>query len=326
MTMTRAVVFGGAGFIGTHLLRALKNSGKYAELVSADIVVPENPVEGIDYKIADVRQKLPEDLCQYPDEIYNLAAVHRTPGHETHEYYETNVSGAVNICAFARSKQVRKIVFTSSIAVYGPDEAPKVETTRLAPQSAYGWSKMLAEQVQQSWQQEEDSRKLVIARPAVVFGAGEKGNFTRLASALKKGFFLYPGRKDTVKACGYVGELIGTMEFMLKRNEALSLYNFCYPHAATIEEICQSFERVGGLSKPRGVVPLPLMKLASLPFEVLNAVGIKNGINRARIQKLVVSTNIVPAKLAGVGYEFETNLDSALEDWQRTSLIEGGFA
>ncbi len=324
--MAQAVVFGGAGFIGTHLLRTLKDTGQYEELVSVDITEPENPVSGVDYKVADVRQTLPIDLCQSPDEIYNLAAVHRTPGHETHEYYETNVSGAVHICEFARAKNVRRLVFTSSIAVYGPDEAPKEETTPLAPQSAYGWSKMLAEQVQQSWQQEDGANKLVIARPAVVFGAGEKGNFTRLAGALKKGFFLYPGRRDTIKACGYGGELVRSMQFMLKRNEAQSLYNFCYPHAYTIEQICQSFERVGGLSLPRGVVPLPLMKLASLPFEILNALGLKNGINRARIQKLVVSTNIVPTKLAEVGYEFETDLDSALEDWRKTTLVDGGFA
>ncbi|WP_306150061.1 MULTISPECIES: NAD(P)-dependent oxidoreductase [unclassified Roseibium] len=324
--MSRAVVFGGAGFIGSHLLRSLKESGKFKELVSVDLVAPRAPVETVDYKIADIRRPLPVDLCQAPDVIYNLAAIHRTPGHETHEYYETNVAGATHICEFARALGVKKIVFTSSIAVYGPDEAPKEETTPTAPQSAYGWSKLLAEQIQQSWQQEAPDRKLVISRPAVVFGAGENGNFTRLAGALKKGFFLYPGRKDTIKACGYVDELIRSFDFMLGQKEGQSLYNFCYPHPYTIEEICQSFERAGGLSQPRGVVPLPLMKLASMPFEILNAFGIRNGINRARIQKLVVSTNIVPAKLKSSGYVFETDLDSALKNWRATSLIEDGFA
>lgn len=323
--MTRAIVFGGAGFIGTHLLRDLKNSGRFEELVCVDLVSPAEPVDGVSYKIADVRQPLPADLCPSAEEIYNLAAVHRTPGHETHEYYETNVAGATHICEFARAHQIKKIVFTSSIAVYGPDEAAKEETTPPAPQSAYGWSKLLAEQIQQSWQQEDPSRKLVIVRPAVVFGAGEKGNFTRLAGALKKGFFLYPGRKDTIKACGYVGELIRTMQFMLVQDESQSLYNFCYAQAYTIEEICQSFGRVGSLSQPKGVVPLPLMKLASIPFEVLNALGFKNGINRARIQKLVVSTNIVPAKLMASGYTYGTDLDSALEDWSKTTLVPGGF-
>jgi hypothetical protein len=39
---------------------------------------------------------------------------------------------------------------------------------------------------------------------AVIFGAGEGGNFTRLAKLLQKVFFVYPGRKDTIKACFYV--------------------------------------------------------------------------------------------------------------------------
>lgn len=324
--MARAVVFGGAGFIGTHLLRALMADNRYDDVVSVDLVAPRVPVAGVDYKIADVRQPLVSELCEAPDEIYNLAAVHRTPGHETHEYYETNVAGATHICEFARKKNVAKLVFISSIAVYGPDEAAKSEQSAPAPQSAYGWSKLLAEQIQQSWQQEDETRKLVIARPAVVFGAGENGNFTRLAGALKKGFFLYPGRKDTIKACGYVGELIRSMQYMLHLDEGQSLYNFCYPRAYTIEDICKSFGKAGDLSQPRGVVPLPLMKLASVPFEILNGLGVKNGINRARIQKLVVSTNIVPEKLIASGYDFETDLDSALETWRRTSLVEGGFA
>ncbi|GAA0787841.1 NAD(P)-dependent oxidoreductase [Roseibium denhamense] len=320
--MQNVIVFGGAGFIGTHLLKSLVASGRYGRLVCADIAKADTPVPGVDYKTVDVREPIPEDLCKGVTEIYNLAAVHRTPGHPDHAYYETNVTGAVNICDFAAAAGVSKIVFTSSIAVYGPDEAPKTEETLPTPVSAYGWSKLLAERVHQSWQKLDPSRQLVITRPAVVFGAGEKGNFTRLAGALKKGFFFYPGRKDTIKGCGYVGELVRSMQFVLNRNAPFTLYNFCYAKPYTIEQICESFAKAGGLAKPRGVVPLALLNLASLPFEVLNALGFKNGINRERIRKLVVSTNIVPQKLAEIGYEYETDLDQALVHWKQNSMGE----
>ncbi|WP_289034219.1 NAD(P)-dependent oxidoreductase [uncultured Roseibium sp.] len=317
--MKRAVVFGGAGFIGTHLLTTMRLSGEYDFLVCADIAKPEKPVDGVTYREIDVREPIPFDLCDGASEIYNLAAVHRTPGHDGHEYYETNVSGAVNICAYAATIGTPKIVFTSSIAVYGPEESAKTEATEPTPKSAYGWSKLLGERVHQRWQEADDNRQLVIVRPAVIFGKGENGNFTRLASALKKGIFLYPGRKDTVKACGYVGELVRSIGFMLKRNEAFTLYNFCYPTPYTIEQICDSFFRAGGLPRPRGTVPLGLLSLASLPFEVLNVLGFRNGINRERIRKLVVSTNIVPEKLTDVGYVYETDLDSAIADWRCSS-------
>ena len=45
------------------------------------------------------------------------------------------------------------------------------------------------------------------APAAVIFGKGEKGNLTRIARTLKKGLFVYPGRKDTIKACVYVKDV-----------------------------------------------------------------------------------------------------------------------
>ncbi|ADZ71465.1 NAD-dependent epimerase/dehydratase family protein [Polymorphum gilvum] len=323
--MRRAVVFGGAGFIGTHLLTELGRSGAYDLLVSADIAEPERAVEGVSYRRIDVRDKIPADLCPGVDEVYNLAAVHRTPGHDTHEYYETNVTGAVNICAYAAQAGAGRLLFTSSIAVYGPEETAKSEATEPTPKSAYGWSKLLGERVHQRWQEADPARQLVIVRPAVIFGTGEKGNFTRLAGALKKGMFFFPGRKDTVKACGYVGELVRSMDFMLSRNEPFTLYNFCYPTPYTIEQICDSFGRVGGLPRPRGTVPLALLNLASLPFELLDALGVRNGINRERIRKLVVSTNIVPQTLVDVGYRYETDLDKAIAEW-KAAAPQGRFS
>ncbi len=80
------------------------------------------------------------------------------------------------------------------------------------PVSDYGRSKLLAEGIHRQWLAGEAARRLVIARPAVIFGQGEGGNFTRLAKALRKGTFVYPGRKDTIKCCGYVGEIVRSMD------------------------------------------------------------------------------------------------------------------
>ncbi|WP_395176186.1 hypothetical protein [Roseibium alexandrii] len=54
--------------------------------------------------------------------------------------------------------------------------------------------------------------------------------------------------------------------------------------------------------------------------------ALETGSTRARIQKLVVSTNIIPAKLKSSGYvAFETDLDTALKNWRATSLTDDGF-
>lgn len=316
--MVSAVVFGGAGFIGTHLLRYLKSTG-YGPLVSVDIAEPKRPVGGVEYRVHDLTQPIETGSIPHFDEAYNLAAVHRTPGHEPHEYYLANVGGATNVVRFCREAGINRLLFTSSIAIYGPGEDLKDESTTPTPTSDYGRSKLLAEEIQREWQLEDASRKLVIVRPAVVFGAGEGGNYTRLAQALRKGIFVYPGRRDTIKSGGYVGELIRTMRFALESNEPSILYNFCYPDAYTIEDICRTFHTVAGYRAPRGLVPLAAMNAAALPFETLNKLGLRNGIDRERIAKLVVSTRVHPGWLLRSGYGFQSDLASALADWREQS-------
>lgn len=318
--MRSALVVGGAGFIGSHLLRILAESGEYSRLVSADIVAPRVELSGVSYRRADVREPLPDDLSPDAGEIYNLAAIHTTPGHDDWEYYWTNVLGATHTCDYARKVGAKTIVFASSISVYGPSEEPKTEDDRPAPESAYGKSKFCAEAIHRQWFGEQaDERKLVIARPAVIYGPGERGNFTRLARLLKKGRFVYPGRKDTIKANGYVEDLVASFRFMLARPERLLLYNFAHPTHHTIEDINRAFCKVAGYASTSAVIPLAPMMLAASGFEVLARLGLRTSINRERIQKLVRSTNIVPQRLTDFAFPFQYTLETSLERWRELS-------
>ena len=220
------IITGGTGFIGTHLTNLIKERYPDAQVYNLDIVKPGTPNPVVkDYKPAlrdgqklqssfieyDIRKPI-ENLPFTPTEddvIFNFAAVHRTPGHEDHEYFETNIRGAENVVAFAEKWNIKKIVFTSSIAPYGAAEELKKETTLPTPNTAYGISKLVAEKIHEKWQNGDAAhRQLTIVRPGVVFGKGENGNFTRLYWAIRGHKFAYPGRKDTIKACIYVKELV----------------------------------------------------------------------------------------------------------------------
>jgi nucleoside-diphosphate-sugar epimerase len=319
-----AIVFGGAGFIGRYLLLALSRQG-YTTLC-ADIRPLDPPIPGVHAVICDVRQEIPATLgaAELGDSagkdaiVYNLAAVHRTPGHPDREYYDTNVSGALEIAEYCRRRGINEIVFTSSISIYGPSESEKAENTEPQPESSYGASKLQAEAIHRAWQGEKSDRRLVIARPAVIFGPGENGNFTRLAKALRQRRFMYPGRRDTIKACGYVDELVSSFEFARKQTPYF-LYNFCYPANYTIQDICDAFHDVGGLPRPVGTVPLAPMLALGAGFEGLSRIGIATDINRARIDKLVRSTRIRPAALLDAGYEYQTDISSAIARWREAS-------
>lgn len=305
-----AVLFGGSGFIGQHLARRLVALGY--EVVIADLKQTDLP--GTEFHFCDVRHEINLRVARKPDVIFNLAAVHRTPGHRSEEYYDTNVLGAINIVKWASKVEVRKIVFTSSISVYGQTNESKNESNHPSPIHPYGKSKYMAENIFNLWlANNRNQRALVICRPAVIFGQGENGNFTRLATALKRHVFFYPGKQSIIKACGYVHDLVESLIFVSNRaNPGLILYNFAFPFPYTIGDICEAFARVANYSLPHR---LPLSKVANF---LLRMPGIVHKF-AARLIKLSNSTDVEPRALMDMGFVWNFDLITALQHWRSES-------
>jgi nucleoside-diphosphate-sugar epimerase len=141
------------------------------------------------------------------DVIVNLAAIHREPGHRSEEYFETNISGAQNICDLAAQSGCREIIFTSSISVYGIHDKPADESSAPRPYSPYGQSKLEAEKLHIDWAKKTGCR-LSIVRPGVVFGPGEGGNVTRLVREMLNRDRQIQLQPDQCKAGIYIEELL----------------------------------------------------------------------------------------------------------------------
>ena len=324
------IITGGTGFIGTHLANLIAEIHPEAKIYNLDIVEPGTPLPTVkNYKPAlkpgekhkatfvrcDVRQpiEVPFEVTA-DDVIFNFAAVHRTPGHPDREYFETNIRGAENVTAFAERHGIRKIVFTSSIAPYGAAEELKEEATLPTPNTPYGISKLVAEKIHQTWLAKDgERRELTIVRPGVVFGKGENGNFSRLYWGIRKHTFAYPGRKDTIKACIYVKELVRFILWNVEeRHTPYGIFNCTYEPAYTIEHIVKTIKRVSGLTQFVPYIPNALIMPAAACAKLL---GSPMGICPARVKKLQISTNICGARMAGTGYTFKYSFDEAIEDW-----------
>ncbi len=83
--MTRAVVLGASGFIGTRLVAAL--AGRGDAVVAVDIAPPRVRLAGVTYVTGDVCLALDPAIGEGADVLYNLAATHRTPGHPPEACY-----------------------------------------------------------------------------------------------------------------------------------------------------------------------------------------------------------------------------------------------
>jgi UDP-glucose 4-epimerase len=150
--MARVVVTGGAGYIGSHAVRALAEAG-HAVAVIDDLSAghPEslpNNVPLIKAAIHDqetVRRAL---VDHHADAVMHFAAWLKVGESVSKpvEYYQNNVVGTLSVLAAMRDAGVRRFIFSSTCAVYGePSSVPIVETLPTNPINAYGESKLTIE-------------------------------------------------------------------------------------------------------------------------------------------------------------------------------------
>lgn len=331
--MKCAVIFGGSGFIGVTLAQSLLTQGELdkiylfdIEQVSAKSFNYRTALVVNDPRIVEVKGDVRQAITWQPEEtvtlVANFAAIHREPGHEDFEYYETNLLGAENVCAWTEQVSCNDLIFTSSISPYGPSEKQKDESTIPVPATAYGGSKLAAEKIHQIWLAANPAeRHLVIVRPGVVFGPGEGGNVSRLIKAVIKRYFFYMGNQSTRKAGTYVKELCSALLWVLARqkeqNKNITLFNMSMNPGPSIKEYVDTICAVAGIERKILAVPYPIMLTASYGIEIIaKPLGIKHPFSPVRIKKLVRSNNILPTYLVENGYPYQYTLASALEDWQ----------
>ena len=333
--MSCVVIFGGAGFVGASFAEKLLSNPSIKHIYQFDLksinstsAYIRNLLKNntkIKYISGDVRKPIPSFTAgQQVLFIANFAAIHREPGHQPNEYFDTNMLGAQNVCDFAERVNCKKIIFTSSISPYGIEDKLKDEGTIPCPNTAYGSSKLVAEKIHMAWQNRDiNNRILTIVRPGVVFGKGEGGNMSRLVKLIHKNFFFYMGNKKTQKAGIYVKELVNQIMWVHdgqinNKFPKITLFNATMWPNPSIEDYVQSIASVSSLNR----------FFVSLPFSLLNSIGYilglffwlagkKNLFSPIRLRKLVRSNLVRPSFLLMHSYKFTYTLRSALEDWKQ---------
>ena len=157
--LTKVIVVGGAGFIGSHLVDALLE--KESEIIVLDNFSTGRPqnlnhvVDKIQLVECDISQTGKwQDLFKNVDRVFHFAALADiVPSIENPErYYESNVNGTFNVLEACRKFGVEKIVYPASSSCYGiPDDYPTPETAEIRPQYPYALTKYLGEQLVMHW-------------------------------------------------------------------------------------------------------------------------------------------------------------------------------
>lgn len=317
--MQTCVIFGGAGYCGRRWAIRLAEKKAFGRIVLADLRPPEIEMpDQVHFVSCDVRKPVKPQLPDVrPDWIFNFAAIHREPGHAREEYFDTNLSGAENVCAFAGLSGCKNILFTSSIAIYGLFDKPTSETSQPYPATPYGISKLCAELIHKGWQKGGEGRRLYVCRPGVIYGPGDPGNILRMIRAVRKGYFVFPGSKNLRKSYGYVEGLLDSFEFIMARKENEVTYNYVERETESLETLVRIVQDHFGRRMPTFTAPLPFLVAVAGLAQMVTA-G-RSPIHPVRVRKTASSTHIIPESLLKMGFNFRYDFATSLEDWAKKS-------
>ena len=289
----RILVTGGAGYIGSHTVLELLNTGY--EVVVLDNLSNSSPEslkrvekltgKKVTFYEADIldRDKLNEifskekfDACIH---FAGLKAVGESV-EKPWEYYENNIAGTLTLVDVMRKHNLKNIIFSSSATVYGDpafvpitEECPKGQCT-----NPYGWTKSMLEQVLSDIQKADNEWNVILLRYFNPIGAHKSGTMgedpngipnnlmpyiTQVAIGKRDHLTIFGNDYDTHDGTGvrdyiHVVDLaIGHVKALdkIKENCGLKIYNLGTGHGYSVLDIVKNFEEANGIKIPYEIGP-----------------------------------------------------------------------
>jgi nucleoside-diphosphate-sugar epimerase len=313
-------VIGGSGFIGSRFCKLLVR-GRFRIIdKSRGLCFPEETT------VADVRSvdELENCIKKEGSILVNLAAEHRDDVVPLSLYDDVNVQGAKNLCLVATKKNVKTIIFTSSVAIYGFAPLGTDESGEVAPFNDYGRTKYEAEQVYKAWQAEDPLiRTLVIIRPTVVFGEQNRGNVYNLLRQIASGKFVMIGDGLNRKSMAYVGNVVAFIQHTLTFKPGVHIYNYIDKPDFTMNELVSWVNKLLGKSTEiKFRLPYRLGLLIGKGFDLAAKVmGMKLPISAIRVKKFC-SNSVYESAIHTSGFIPEFSMSEAVERTIRYEFLE----
>jgi UDP-glucose 4-epimerase len=259
--MSKILITGGAGFIGTALAKKLAKLKHNVSIIDIKDTLGDNENSSFEYYKVDVRDFRNFSVLegQRFDFIFHLAA--QTSGFISQQEPEldvdTNVKGTLNVCNFARECGTKKIIFSSSMAAYGDVEGDISETQPLNPISNYGVSKLAGEQYIKMFNQFHIES--TIFRLFNVYGPGQ--DMFNLSQGMASIFMAQSISSNVIEVTGsfnrfrdfvYIDDVIEALILGLGENTSGETYNVGTGNATTVKELIDCIISVG--DKPKGSI------------------------------------------------------------------------
>lgn len=299
------LLIGGAGFVGSRLQTALSDfrvldkvltDGKgYADIVKGDTIY------------ATISES---------DQVILLAAEHRDDVFPVSKYYDTNVQGTQNVLDEMDRVGCKRLIFTSSVAVYGLNKVKPEESHPTDPFNHYGKSKWEAEQVIRAWYDKDpEGKSVTIIRPTVIFGEKNRGNVYNLLRQIASGKFLMIGKGQNRKSMAYVGNVVAFIKYRLElAEEGYHVFNYIDKPDLTMISLLRAIESSLNKKIPSFRIPIWLGYIGGFTFDFLAFVTRKKlAISSVRVKKFVATTQFDATKVHSSGFNAPFTLEEGLD-------------
>jgi len=270
--MSRILVTGASGFIGSHIVAHLISQGRF-EIWCVVRRQPAYPVLGIKYFIVpdiSTKENWQVALMGVDVVIHTAARAHifnKAEKDSRNLFQRINVDGTLRLAEQAAAQGVRRFIFLSSIGVNGAKTENGQEFSELDepnPHNEYAISKREAEEGLRRASKNTDL-EIVIIRPPLVYGANAPGNFGMLMHIIKRGWYLPLGGIENKRSLIAIDNLIDFITICIDHNKAANQI-----FLVSDEGYLSTTELVSGIARAAG---LPV-RLISIPSWLLLALGI----------------------------------------------------
>jgi nucleoside-diphosphate-sugar epimerase len=257
------------------------------------------------------------------DAVYHLAAEHSDNLRPASLYYEVNVGGSENVVCGLKKHDIRKAIFTSSVAVYGTSSKERDEHSSIKPSNDYGRSKYEAEAVFNDWANSDNESYITIVRPTVIFGEGNRGNVYRLFNQIASGKFVMIGNGKNRKSMAYVSNISQFLIKLLNNSPGtgIQVYNYADKPDLTIKELVGiTVNTLGKKHRTEFRIPLLMGLFFGYAFDFFASTTGKNyPISSVRVKKFCADSVILAEKLNEIGFIAPYSLTEAIK---KTILFE----
>lgn len=296
----RITLIGASGFVGTRLIDLLRNEHELRNIdLEASHFFPELTVYG------DVRDPQQMDsLLSGTDMVVLLAAKHRDDVTPTSLYYQTNVNGMRNVLNAMERNGVKRLLFFSSVAIYGLNKDNPDESFTADPFNHYGKSKWQAETLVQEWYKTHNDWNIDIIRPTVIFGERNRGNVYNLLNNLAKGYFINVGKGTNVKSMAYVGNVVAFVKYLIDNiTDGYNVFNYVDKPDLDMNHLTELVCRTLGKRLPSVRLPYWIGMAGGYFFDAIAFIfRIKPTISSVRIKKYCSTTQYDSTKAHNTGF------------------------